>query len=124
MTLLILVKRPIYSKRSCNVALCTTIYNAIYSSKFFIYYVSKSGGPSSGHRAGKGQSSSQFPRRVVSKNVLTIRLSHSSLMLIRRCIKSCRLGFSVMRTKNFQMSKLGLEKEEKLETKWSTFAGL
>ena len=28
--------------------------------------------PSSGHRTGKGQSSSQFPRRVVPKNVLTI----------------------------------------------------
>ena len=29
--------------------------------------------PSSGHRTGKGQSSSQSPRRVVPKNVLTIR---------------------------------------------------
>ena len=29
--------------------------------------------PSSGHRTGKGQSSSRFPRRVVPKNVLTIR---------------------------------------------------
>ena len=27
--------------------------------------------PGSGHRTGKGQSSSQFPRRVVPKNVLT-----------------------------------------------------
>ena len=41
-------------------------------SRFCIHYVSKSGRPSSGHRTGKGQSSSHFPRRVVPKNVLTI----------------------------------------------------
>ena len=34
-------------------------------SRFCIQYVSKSERPSSGHRTGKGQSSSQFPRRVV-----------------------------------------------------------
>ena len=43
-------------------------------SMFCIQYVSKSGRPSSGHKTGKGQFSSQFPRRVVSKNVLTIEL--------------------------------------------------
>ena len=43
-------------------------------SRFCIHYVSKSGRPSSGHRTGKGQSSSQSPRRVVLKNVLTIEL--------------------------------------------------
>ena len=32
--------------------------------------------------------------------------------------------FSVMRTKNFQMSKLGLENEEELEIKLSTFTVL
>ena len=31
------------------------------------------------------------------------------------------LGFSIMQIKSFQMSKLGLEKEEDLETKLSTF---
>ena len=36
-------------------------------------YVTKSGRPSSGHRIRKGQSSSQLPRRVVLKNVLTTR---------------------------------------------------
>ena len=84
-------------------------------SRFCIHYVSKSGRPSSGHRTGKGQSSSQFPRRVVPKNVLTIGQLHSSPMLVRSCLKSCMLGFSVMWTKNFQMFKLGLEKEEELE---------
>ena len=34
------------------------------------------------------------------------------------------LGFSITLTKNFQISKLGLEKEEELEIKLSTFAGL
>ena len=58
-------------------------------------YVSKSGRPSSGHRIGKGQFSSQFPRRVVLKNVLTIRQLHSSPMQIRLCSKSFMLGFSI-----------------------------
>ena len=44
-------------------------------------YVNKSGRPSSGHRTGKGQSSSQFPRRVVAKNVLTIR--HASKVMLK-----------------------------------------
>ena len=52
--------------------------------------------PSSGHRTGKGQSSSQFPRRVVLKNVLTIRRLHSSRMLVRSCLKSSMLGFRIM----------------------------
>ena len=45
-------------------------------------------------------------------------------MLVRSCLISCILGFSIMWTKNFQMSKMGLEKEEKLEIKLPTFAGL
>ena len=91
--------------------------------KCCIHYVSKSGIPSSGHRTGKGQSSSQSPRRVVLKNVLTIRQLHSSPMLIRSCLKSCMLGFSLMQTKNFQMSKLALEKKGEPEIKLPTFTG-
>ena len=87
-------------------------------------YVSKFVKSSSGHRTGKSQSSSQFPRRVVLKNVQSIRQLHSSPMLVRSCLKSCLLGFSIMRTKNFQMSTLGLEKEEELEIKLPAFAGL
>ena len=83
--------------------------------KVLHHYANKSGRPSSGHKTGKGQSSSQFPRRVVTKNVLTIGHLHSSPMLVRSCLKSCRLGFSIMGTKNFQMSKLGLEKEEEVK---------
>ena len=48
-----------------------------------ILYVSKSGRPSNGHRTSKGQSSSQFPRRVVLKNVLTIGQLHSSPMPVK-----------------------------------------
>ena len=87
------------------------------------YDVSKSGRPSSGHRTGKDQPSSQFPRRIGLKNVLTIGQLPSSPMLVRSCLKSCMLGFSIMQTKNFQMFKLGLEKEEELEIKLLTFAG-
>ena len=65
-------------------------------SKCCIQYVSKSGRPSSGHRTGKGQSSYQFSKQVVPKNVLTIGQLHSSPMLVRSCLKSCMLGFSIM----------------------------
>ena len=37
-----------------------------------------------------------IPRRVVLKNVLTIGQLHSSPMLVRSCLKSCMLGFSIM----------------------------
>ena len=76
------------------------------------------------HRTGKDQPSSQLPRRVVTKNVLTIRELYSSLMLVRSCLKSCMLGFSIVRTKNFRMSKLGLEKEEEQDIKLPTCTGL
>ena len=88
-----------------------------------IQYVSKSGRPSSGHGTGRGQSSSQFPRKVVLKNIQTIGQLHSSPMLIRSCLKSCMLGFSIMQTKNFQMFKLDLEKEVEPEIKLPTFTG-
>ena len=107
-------------------------------SKFCIHHVGKSGRPRNGHRTGKGQSSSQFPRRVVPKNVLTIgqlpnRTHMDSVdsinkwdsfpMLVRSCLKSCMLDFSIIGTKNFQMSKLGLEKEQESEVKLPGFAG-
>ena len=48
---------------------------------------------------------------------------HSSPMLVKLCLKSCMLGFSIMQTKNFQMSKLGLEKAEEPEIKLPTSTG-
>ena len=47
-------------------------------SKCCTQHVSKFGKPSSGHRTGKGQSSSQFPRRAVLKNVQNTRQLLSS----------------------------------------------
>ena len=66
-------------------------------------------------------SSSQFPRRLVLKNVITTGQLHSSPMLVRSCLKSCMLGFGLMQTKNFQVSKLGLEKQEEPEIKLLIF---
>ena len=45
-------------------------------------------------------------------------------MLVRSCLKSCMLGFSIIWTKNFQMSRLGLRRKEELETKLPRFTGL
>ena len=92
-------------------------------SRCCIQYVSKSGRPSSGHKTGKGQSSSQFPRRTELKNVLAIGQLLSSPTLGRSRLKSCMLGFSIMRTKTFQMPRLGFAKEEEPEIKLPTFAG-
>ena len=51
-------------------------------SKCCIQYVSKFGKPSSGHRTGKNQSSSQFPRSTVLKNVQASRQLHSPPMSV------------------------------------------
>ena len=93
-------------------------------SRFCIYYVSKSGRRSSGPKTGKSESSSRFPRRVVLKDVLTIRQLHSPPMLGRPRLKSSMLGSSIVWTENFQVSNLGLEKEEESEIKLPTFTGL
>ena len=77
-------------------------------------YVSKFGKPSRGHRTGKGQSSSQSPRRAVLRNFQTTEQLHSSPMLVRLCSKSSKLGFSITWTKNFQILNLGLEKASSL----------
>ena len=61
------------------------------------------------------------PRKVVSKNALTVRQLHSSPMLASSCLNSCMLRYSIMQTKNFQMSTLGLQKEEEPEIKLPTF---
>ena len=56
-------------------------------------------------------------------DVLTVGPLHPSPMLVRSCLKCCTLGFSIMRTKNFQMSKLALENVEEPEVKFPTFPG-
>ena len=56
-------------------------------SRFYVHYVSKSRRSSSGHRTGKGQSSSQFPRRVVTKECAIHRMidliSHVSKVVLK-----------------------------------------
>ena len=96
------VKRALRSTAVHKASGCNEIPAELFKSlkedaiKGLHYYVSKSGRPSSGHRTGKGQSSSQSPGRVVPKNVLTTGQLHSSPMLVRSCLKSCMLSFSIM----------------------------
>ena len=71
-------------------------------SKCYTQYVNKSGRPSSDQRTGQCQSSSQFPRRAVLKNALSIRQLHSSPMLVRSCLRTCMLVFSIMWIKYFE----------------------
>ena len=74
-------------------------------------YVSKPGKPSNGHRTGKGQPSSQFPRRAVLKNVQTTRQLHSFTTRVRLCSKSFKLGFSHYTNQGLSdVQILGLEK--------------
>ena len=68
----------------------------------------------------RSQSLSQFPKRVVLKNVLTFGQLHSSPMLVRTCLKSCMWCFIILWTKNFQISKLGSEKDEEPEVNLPT----
>ena len=51
-------------------------------SKFCIHYVSKSGRPSSGHRTGKGQSSSKSQGRAVLRNV-QITISYATKVMFK-----------------------------------------
>ena len=60
-----------------NGTLCSKIGTIKDRNRCCIQYVSKSGRPSGGHRTGKAQSSSQFPRKIVLKNVLGIGQLHS-----------------------------------------------
>ena len=89
-------------------------------SKCCTQYVSRSGRPSSGQRARKGQSLFQVLRRAVLKNVQTTGQLHSSPMLVRSCLKYCMLGFSITWARKFQKSKLGLEKTAEPKNKSPT----
>ena len=92
-------------------------------SKSRTQYVNKSGRPQT-PQDWKRSIRIPIPKKGVLKNVQTIGQLTSSPMLVRSCLKSSMLGFSIMWTKNFQMSKLGLEKTEEPEIKLPTFAGI
>ena len=83
-------------------------------------YVSKFGKLSSGHRTRKGQSSFQFQRKAMPKNVHTTTHLHSFHTLAKECSKFSKPDFNRMWTVNFQMFKLDLEKAEEQEIKLLT----
>ena len=57
------------------------------------------------------------------KNVQTTAQLHSFHMLARSCLKSLKLDFNSLWTKNFQMYKLDLEKAKGPEIKLPASAG-
>ena len=59
----------------------------------------------------------------IPKNVQTLIPSYTFHMVARSCSKSLKLGFSSMRTENFQVYKLGLEKAKEPEIKLPTSFG-
>ena len=80
-------------------------------------YASTFGKLSSGHRTGKVLPFSfQSQRKAMSKNAQTTAQLHSSHMLVKKCSKFSKPGFSNTRTVKFQMFKLPLEKAEE---QWS-----
>ena len=91
--------------------------------KYCTAYASKFGKLSSGHRTGKGPFSFQSQRKAMPKNAQTTSQLHSSHMLVKKCLKFCKPGFSNTWTMNFQMFKLVLEKAEEPEIKLPTSTG-
>ena len=59
----------------------------------------------------------------VLKNIQTTGQWHSSPMLVRSCLKSYMLGFSITGTKNFQTVQAGFTNAEETKIKLPTFAG-
>ena len=86
-------------------------------------YASKFGKLSRGHRTERGQFSFQSQRKAMPKNAQTTAQLHSSHMLVERCLKFSKPGFSNTWTVNFQMFKLVLEKTEEPEIKLPTSIG-
>ena len=60
----------------------------------------------------------------MSKNVQSTAQLHSFHILAEKCSKSFKLGFNSIRTENFQMYKLDLEKAKEPEIKLPTSTGL
>ena len=86
-------------------------------------YASKFGKLSSGHRTAKGQFSFQSQRKAMPKNAQTTTQLHSSHVLVKKCSKFSKPGFSNTWTVNSLMFKLVLEKAEEPEIKLPTSAG-
>ena len=69
------------------------------------------------YRTGKGQFSFRCQRKAMPKNVQTTTQLHSSHMLVKKCLKFSKPGFSNMWTMNFLMFKLVSEKAEEPDIK-------
>ena len=91
--------------------------------EYFTQHVSKFGKLSSGHKTRKGQFSFQSQRRAMPKSVPTTRQLCSFHRLARLYSKFFKLGFSSMRTKNYQMYKLCFKEAEEPEIKLPTSIG-
>ena len=92
-------------------------------SRCCIQYASKSGRPSSGHRTGRGQSSSQFTRRDVNKECA----NHQTIAFISHASK-VMLKFLHTRPRHYANQELaddqaGFRKGRGTEIKWPTFDG-
>ena len=87
------------------------------------YYASKFGKLSIGQETGKCPFSFQSQRKAMRNSVQTIIQLCSFNMLARSCLKSFKLRFSSVWTKNFQMYKRDYEKAEETEIKLPTFFG-
>ena len=61
--------------------------------------------------------------KEMPENAQTTTQLHPSHTLVKKCLKFSKSGYSNMRTMNFQMFKLDLEKAEELEIKLPTSAG-
>ena len=65
-----------------------------------------------------------LPKKGITKGCSNHqRQLHLSPMLVRSCLKSCMLGFSIQWIKNFEMAHLGLEKAGEPEMKLPTLSG-
>ena len=62
--------------------------------KALTQYASKFGKLISGHKTGKGQFSFQSQRKAMPKNAQTTAQLHSSHMLVKKCSKFSKPGFS------------------------------
>ena len=91
--------------------------------KYCTQYASKFGKLSNRHRSEKGHFLFQSQRKAMAKNAQSTAHLHTFQPLARSCSKSLKLGFSSMRTENFQVYKLGLEKAKEPEIKLPTSFG-
>ena len=88
------------------------------ASKFCIHYVRESGRPSSGHRTGK------VPKKGSTKECANPHTIALIFLASKAKLKILHARLQHYTNQKLPMFKLGLEKEEELDFKLPTFAGL